>query len=83
MPKITEFEEDPGLAALQEAVGGYIEVVPYFTVYKERMCTVLCNEEGKLVGAAPNNEATAAWRASFPTDDVLVGDIAVVYGGLK
>lgn len=28
MPKITEFETEPRLDQLQEAVGGYIEVVP-------------------------------------------------------
>lgn len=43
-PKVIEIENE--LSALQEAVGGYIEVLPI----AEDIC-VLCNEEGKLLGA--------------------------------
>lgn len=40
-PRITEIENN--LAALQEAVGGYIETV---TLAKD--CCIICNEEGRL-----------------------------------
>ena len=83
MPKITEFESDPGLEALQEAVGGYIEVVPRFTKYKGRKCTALCDEEGKLKGYEVNLAATNEWWEQCPFiigQDELVGDIAIVYG---
>lgn len=36
------------LEALQQAVGGYIEVVPL----NEQLC-VICNEDGKLLGLPP------------------------------
>lgn len=86
MTKIIEFESDPGLDALQQAVGGYIERVPYFNTYKGRDCDVVCDEEGKLVGKDFNHAATAAWWEAAPImrgQDHLVGDIAVIYGGLK
>lgn len=83
MPKITEFETDPGLLALQEAVGGWIEVVPNFTFFNGRACQAVCDEEGKLKYKEVNREATAAWRACSNTNDFLVGDIAIIYGGLK
>ncbi len=47
--KITEI--DNTLEALQEAVGGYIEVVP---VPNSPGVVYICNEEGKLRGYAPN-----------------------------
>lgn len=46
-PRITEIENN--LAALQEAVGGYIETV---TLAKD--CCIICNEEGRLQGLPYN-----------------------------
>lgn len=47
----------------------------------------ICDEEGKLKGKPINEEATAAWYSQLTGkhkwDDVLVGDIAIVYGGLS
>lgn len=53
------------LEALQQAVGGYIEVVPL----NEQLC-VICNEEGKLLGLPPV-AAMPAWR------DVLCGSLVI------
>lgn len=83
MSKITEFETEPRLDELQAAVGGYIEVVPHFNFFNGRPCAAVCDEEGKLKGKPINEEATIAWRAQTNTTDVLVGDIAIVYGGLR
>lgn len=53
------------LEALQQAVGGYIEVVPL----NEQLC-VICNEEGKLLGLPP--VATMPVRR-----DVLCGPLVI------
>lgn len=53
------------LEALQQAVGGYIEVVPL----TEQLC-VICNEEGKLLGLPP----VAAMPARR---DVLCGPLVI------
>lgn len=82
----------PALKELQAAVGGYIEQVPGFTKIildnEELGCAVFCNEHGKLKGLPPNELATHHWRVSllkrgvYPEqmNDVLVGDVLVVYG---
>jgi hypothetical protein len=73
----------PNLDALQKAVGGYIEVVPYFTKYEGRPCIALCNENGKIEGLPVNRKAQAFWELSFGrpiTEDHLVGSIAIVVG---
>lgn len=53
------------LEALQQAVGGYIEVVPL----TEQLC-MICNEEGKLLGLPP----VAAMPARR---DVLCGPLVI------
>lgn len=75
----------PSLDALQEAVGGYIEVVPLFNSYEGGPCVAFCNEEGKLDRLDYNPYATAAWRRALGFDprargDYLVGSIAIVCG---
>ena len=60
-PEVIEIENK--LSALQEAVGGYIEVLPI----AEDIC-VLCNEEGKLLGL-PHNIVLCG--------DILVGTILI------
>lgn len=61
-PKVIEIENE--LSALQEAVGGPIEVLPI----AEDIC-VLCNGEGKLLGL-PRNIVLC--------EDVIVGTILIV-----
>jgi hypothetical protein len=46
-PRITEIENN--LAALQKAVGGYIETVTF-----AEDCCIICNEEGRLQGLPYN-----------------------------
>lgn len=62
VPEIREIPNE--LAALQELVGGYIEVAPL-----DRALRFVVNEEGKLLGLEPNIYA--------PTLDVLVGPLVV------
>jgi hypothetical protein len=84
------------LKALQQAVGGYIEVVPYLEMFDHngviRKCIALCDEDGKVKGKPLNPEATRKWyhniegKVGIPAhamNDVLVGDIAFVFGDPK
>lgn len=52
------------LEGLQEAVGGYIEIVHLCDD-----CHILCNEEGKLIGLEPNRVFG---------NDVIVGNMYVI-----
>lgn len=61
-PKVIEIENE--LSALQEAVGGYIEVLPI----AEDIC-VIRNKEGELLGL-PHNIVLCG--------DILVGTILIV-----
>lgn len=83
---VEEYDDknDPvNLEAVQKAVGGYIEAVPYFNMYEGEPCQAWCDEEGKLKGYKFNREATNAWlKACSPTThgDHLVGDICILTG---
>lgn len=74
------------LPLLREAVGGHIEQVPFFDTYeydnKTVSCVAFCNEEGKLHLLDMNEIATIYWyrSAGRSLNDILVGDIAVVFG---
>ena len=79
----------PGLDFLQEQVGGYIESVPHLdkiTIGQTKVeAMAFCNEEGKLRGLPVNEHATKMWAdclgvAREDMQDVLVGDVVLVYG---
>lgn len=78
----TMLTEAPKLESLQKAVGGYIEVIPFFVRFQGSDCVALCNEEGKLIGLPFNASATDAWRKQCGgwINDVLVGSVAIVCG---
>ena len=46
-----EADIEDSLEGLQVAVGGYIQVV---MIAGERECVIICHEEGKVFGFAPN-----------------------------
>jgi hypothetical protein len=78
-----ELNEPPSLATLRAGVGGFIEVVPMFDLYKDEHCVCFCNEEGKLMGLPINISATELWhkqRHPHPIDDVLCGDVIIIRG---
>jgi hypothetical protein len=81
---VTEFNSSVPLEALNKAVAGHIELVPYFNKIEHRgevhQCVVFCNEEGKLHKLKYNPLATALWKQCVDMDDMLVGDVAVLYG---
>lgn len=59
----------PDLAALQGAVGGYIEAIPGFEWIEHsgvwRRCVAFCNETGKLDAMPLNSQATRLWDAAL------------------
>lgn len=95
-PVETHYTAEPPLEDLQKAVGGYIEIVPYWNTMPvfgsggARMrCIVFCNEHGKNDGLPFNTLATRLWRdairAEFhtdrtPGDDYLAGPVAILTG---
>lgn len=78
----SESMNPPGLPMLQEAVGGYIETVPYFDRFEGSDAVAFCNAQGKLKGLGVNAAATNAWYDAMGqvANDVLVGDIIVITG---
>ena len=59
------------LKPLQKAVGGLIEVVPSI----QKGLSVVCNEEGKLIGLPINYKATVLHRFG---EDPLCGDVVIL-----
>lgn len=62
------------LEEMQGFVGGYIEVA-----HHDGEVCFICNEEGKLMDLAFNQDATNLWHATAPQRmmDYLVGDVLV------
>jgi hypothetical protein len=90
-PEVRDLHAEPTLEVMREIVGGYLEIVPFFTTIEiggaVRACLALCNEEGKLERLPFNRRATLIWdsamrRAGLGTcsPDYLVGSIAVIVG---
>jgi hypothetical protein len=83
----TPIKKTPGLSKLQNLVGGYIEVVPFFDSYEGQPCVAVCNEEGRIRGMRLNRQATEAFEMAIDakTDDLLiphalVGPVVILIG---
>lgn len=82
----TEVTTSPTLEQMQEAVGGYIERVPYLDSYQDVPCIAFCNEEGKNKNMPYNPTAQQIWveavRKTIPSPlwDTLVGPILILTG---
>jgi hypothetical protein len=79
-------DSPPDHTALQQAVGGWIEMIPLFNQYSDEPCVAFCDEEGKLKGKVKNERADKLWKSQLPYrsyPDHLVGDIAIVVGDRK
>lgn len=78
------------LDPLRDAVGGSVELVPYFTLIKLdgkcHKCVAFCNEDGKALGLGRNTLADLLWMMARAVDhvseypDCLVGPVVVLYG---
>lgn len=82
-----ELSSVPGLEQLQAWVGGDdIEMVPMLdprtipTPKWSRGLVGFCGEHGKLRGRPLNVEASQLWLRLAPIDDVLVGDVVLIWG---
>ena len=63
-------KEINGLSEMQATVGGYIEAIyPY-----EEMVTIVCNEEGKLIGAPLNR---GIYNENGELQDIIAGNFFV------
>jgi hypothetical protein len=76
-------EKPPTLDQLQEAVGGYIQIVPDWPRWTSKPCEVYCDENGLLKEKPLNRQATLAWRAQLkgaydPDMARLWGDVVIV-----
>jgi|GEM_PF-2584588 len=67
-PEVMPCPKPPTLAFMQKAVGGYLELVPYFNTMQldaegtVAVCRVFCNEDGKGQGLPVNRVATRMWH---------------------
>lgn len=84
-----EFNDKIPLTELQHAVGGFIELVPFFESFDGEPCVAYCNEYGKLNSLPANRLATTMWyeqlmdNAKVTQDqlgDYLVGPVVVLTG---
>lgn len=73
----SETLDDLSLESMQNAVGGYIELV------QSSEYDFICDEEGKLKGYSINAKAThLAHKANaLPINDVLVGNVIIAKKG--
>ena len=73
----------PGLKAMQEHVGGYIEIIrPYLlgglNVPQSKSLIMICNEEGKLLGLEENEIASDLYDSIY---DSIAGDVLIMAEG--
>ena len=68
---------EPSLTEMQEAVGGYIQVIPLPSNNQ-----IWINEDGLSLRLPVNDAATALlWDAGIMFGQTLVGDVVMVYTG--
>ena len=74
---LSDEDGEPTLKAMQEAVGGYIEIV-----YAENGDQIILDEEGRLKGKEINKEASEYWLGDRVDDEVanIVGDALILKG---
>jgi hypothetical protein len=70
-PTVIQYDEVIMLDDLQDAVGGFIETVPFFFSFHDPdegrrvRCVAFCHEEGKLEGLPYNHGAQLLWQAAL------------------
>ena len=74
---LSDEDGEPTLKAMQEAVGGYIEVV-----YAENGDQIIIDEEGRLKGKPINEDASEHWLGDRWDNDTanIVGDAIILSG---
>lgn len=77
---IVKSDKPMTLKEMQDAVGGYIEVV-----YDDDEMQIICNEEGKMLDLPENEQATDVWLDKLDTQgrgtlDYLAGNVLILQG---
>ena len=74
---LNDEDGEPTLKAMQEAVGGYIEVV-----YAENGDQIILDEEGRFKGKPINEDASEHWLGDKWDNDTanIVGDAIILSG---
>ena len=74
---LSDEDGEPTLKAMQEAVGGYIEVV-----YAENGDQIIIDEEGRLKEKPINEDASEHWLGDRWDNDTanIVGDAVILSG---
>ncbi len=62
-------EKTTSLKTLQDAVGGYIELL-----HTKDGKYMLCNEDGKSMNLPPNEKATEMWVGQ---NEIILGDVVI------
>lgn len=74
--EVLDLEAPQGsLKVLQEAVGGWVEVVDL-----TEQVAIWCNEEGKIIGLPKNSFATELFQLQFGAVDVINGNVVLTGG---
>ena len=68
--------DDMSLEGLQQAVGGYIQIISLQSEYEPQTSLVI-DEEGKLKGKPINKQATFMARHTIFPSDSIVGDVVI------
>lgn len=77
----TELDKPPTLTALQEIVGGLIQIIPRFTTFQDHRCVAFCNEEGLIHRLPVNGIVSVLWhQMGIPESEIILGDVAIVTG---
>ena len=71
--EVVELEYGNVLKDLQEAVGGYIELISLHHFVAD----LWVNEDGRMHHLAPNPLATKLWASEAPHAEMLLGDVIV------
>jgi len=91
-PIIVELSAPPDAQMLHKAVGGYLELVPWFNTIAGKRCVAFCDEEAKLKNRPPNRRATIIWQTALKAQgaslydesgnylDYLAGPVVVIFG---
>ena len=78
-----DYASEVPLKDLNDAVGGYLETIPYFNTFDGKFCIAFCNEHSKINRLPANEPATHLWYRQtnrMIPGDYLAGSIAILTG---
>lgn len=81
--ELNRYGEPMDLPAMQNAVGGNIEVAASYAMPNGRSIVAVVNEEGKLMGLPVNPIGTTLLNEMFGMQDVIVGNVLIASGDMN